>query len=625
MRSDRPATSSPLRFACARAARGSAAAASPAALKERNCRRPTGRDAAVRLRMGSLLLGTRGVCHGGFAVKTGPALCLPREASTLGPVAHKEIRHARDSRHHAGRSEGARPPRGPAHPGLAPVPGARVPAQRAASDPRARQPRPSHGGAGGDVRSQGGDRRRGGALMSGDELCYAGVRELGGLFRRRELSPVDYTADLLRRIERLDKSLNSFVTVTGDRALADARAAEAALKRGDAGPLAGIPIAYKDLYATKGIRTTAGSALLADWVPEEDCSCVARLQQAGMVMLGKVITHEFAFGIQFPGHRFAPARNPWNLDHIPGGSSSGSGAALAAGLTVGSLGSDTGGSIRGPAAFCGITGLKPTYGRVSRAGVVTLSWTLDHTGPMARSAEDCAFILQGLAGHDPADPASGREPVSDYLAGLEGGIRGLKIGVVREYFLDGVEPETAAALERALGELGRLGAAVRNVSIPSIHAAPAFMVIMLTEAFSYHERDLRERPHLYGEVLREKFQAGGLITAGEYVQAQRLRARLRAEVDDVLKSVDVLATPTMPATATPFVKAFDPNFGFPRSNTAPFNFTGLPALAVPCGFSSAGLPISLQLAGRPFEEATVLRAGYAYEQATEWHTRRPPV
>src|SRR5262249_43053238 len=194
------------------------------------------------------------------------------------------------------------------------------------------------------------DPGRGGALMSGDELCYAGIRELGGLFRRRELSPVDYTADLLRRIERLDKSLNAFVTVTADRALADARAVEAALKRGDAGPLAGIPIAYKDLYATKGIRTTAGSALLADWVPKEDCTCVARLQQAGMVMLGKVITHEFAFGIQFPGHRFAPARNPWNLDHIPGGSSSGSGAALAAGLTVGSLGSDSCGAHRGGGA-----------------------------------------------------------------------------------------------------------------------------------------------------------------------------------------------------------------------------------------------------------------------------------
>src|SRR5215468_9228617 len=378
--------------------------------------------------------------------------------------------------------------------------------------------------------------------MGAADLCWLGIGELGRRYRAREISPVDVATAHLAAIEKLDKTLNSYLTVTSDRALADARAAETAIRAGNASPLAGIPVAYKDLYATRGILTTGGSALLADWVPDHDSTCVTRLQQAGMVMLGKLTTHEFAFGIQFPGHRFAPARNPWNLEHIPGGSSSGSGAALAAGLTVGSLGSDTGGSIRGPAAFCGITGLKPTYGRVSRAGVVTLSWTLDHTGPMARSAEDCAFILQGLAGHDPADPASGREPVSDYLAGLEGGIRGLKIGVVREYFLDGVEPETAAALERALGELGRLGAAVRNVSIPSIHAAPAFMVIMLTEAFSYHERDLRERPHLYGEVLREKLMAGGLFRADEYVQAQRLRAQLREDTARVLQSVDVLIT-----------------------------------------------------------------------------------
>ena len=295
--------------------------------------------------------------------------------------------------------------------------------------------------------------------MSADELCYAGIRELGGLFRRRELSPVDYAADQIRRIEALDKSLNAYVTVTAERALADARAAEAALTRGDAGPLTGIPIAYKDLYATKGILTTAGSALLADWVPDFDCTCVTRLQQAGMVMLGKLITHEFAFGIQFPGHRFPPARNPWNLDHIPGGSSSGSGAALAAGIAVGALGSDTGGSIRGPAAFCGIAGLKPTYGRVSRAGVVTLSWTLDHTGPMARSAEDCAFMLQALAGHDPADPASAREPVPDYLATLEGGVKGLRIGVRARLLL---RPGGAGNGGRLRARGGRAGAARRD-------------------------------------------------------------------------------------------------------------------------------------------------------------------
>ncbi len=459
--------------------------------------------------------------------------------------------------------------------------------------------------------------------MSAAELTDLGIAELGRRYRQREISPVDVATAHLRRIEVLDKTLNSYVTVTAERALADARAAEVMLKRGDAGPLAGIPVAYKDLYATRGVLTTAGSAVLADWVPDHDATCVSRLQGAGMVMLGKLTTHEFAFGIQFPGHRFPPARNPWNLDHIPGGSSSGSGAALAAGLTVGALGSDTGGSIRGPAAFCGIVGLKPTYGRVSRAGVVTLSWTLDHTGPMTRTVEDCALMLQALAGHDPADPASSREPVADYSAGLTSGVKGLRVGIPRDYFFHDVKPEVSAAFEAAMATLSKLGAEVREVQIPSIWAAPALMVIMLTEAFAYHARDLRERPGLYGEVLREKLLAGALFTADEYVQAQRLRSRLREDTHRALEEVDVLATPTTPGTAPAFKTVLDPDFPFARSNMAPFNMTGLPTLALPCGFSPDGLPISLQLAGRPFEEAAVLRAGYAYEQATEWHRRRP--
>jgi aspartyl-tRNA(Asn)/glutamyl-tRNA(Gln) amidotransferase subunit A len=461
--------------------------------------------------------------------------------------------------------------------------------------------------------------------MAADSLAYATIADLGKRFRSKELSPVEYATDCLRRIERLDKTLHSFITVTADRALADARAAEAAIRAGSAGPLAGIPIAYKDLYATKGILTTAGSALLADWVPEADCTCVRLLQDAGMVMLGKLITHEFAFGIQFPNHRFPAARNPWNPDHIPGGSSSGSGAALAAGLTVGALGSDTGGSIRGPAAFCGIVGLKPTYGRVSRAGVVTLSWTLDHAGPMARTVEDCAYLMQALAAHDPADPASSHAPVGDYVSGIGQGIRGLRIGVPRAYFHDGINPEVAAAFEAAVGQLRSLGAVVRDVEIPSIHDVPSFMVIMLSEAYAYHERDLRTRPELFGDVLREKLMIGGLLTSSEYVQAQRARARLRAEVADVMREVDLLASPTAIVPAPPFSQVFDPDFPFARSNMPPFNLTGLPALALPCGFSASGLPLSLQLAGRPFDEATVLRAGHAYEQATEWHRRRPPV
>jgi aspartyl-tRNA(Asn)/glutamyl-tRNA(Gln) amidotransferase subunit A len=462
--------------------------------------------------------------------------------------------------------------------------------------------------------------------MAHDDLAYATIRDLGAQFRGRTLSPVELTETLLARIGKLDPTLHAFVTLTADRARAEARAAEAAFRRGgDVSPLCGIPVAYKDLYATKGVLTTAGSALLADWVPDADATCVSRLQNAGCVMLGKLITHEFAFGIQFPGHRFPPARNPWNVAHIPGGSSSGSGAALAAGLCVGSLGSDTGGSIRGPAAFSGIVGIKPTYGRCSRAGVVTLSWTLDHTGPMARTVEDCAYLLQALAGHDPADPASSRAPVGDYLASLRDGVRGLRVGVPRAYFFEGINAEMQRAFETALGVLRSLGASVEDVAIPSIHDSMVFMAIMLVEAFAYHERDLRERPDLYGDVLREKLMAGGLITGAEYAQAQRLRARLGEDMGAALSRVDVLATPTTPGPAPAFATVLDPEFPFARSNMGPFNMAGLPALAVPCGFTEAGLPLSLQIAGRAFDEATVLRVGHAYEQATDWHRRHPPV
>jgi aspartyl-tRNA(Asn)/glutamyl-tRNA(Gln) amidotransferase subunit A len=461
---------------------------------------------------------------------------------------------------------------------------------------------------------------------SADELVYAGIRELGARFRKREVSPVELTGALLDRIARLDGKLNAFVALTADRARDEAKAAEAALLRGDGHPLLGIPVGYKDIYDVGGIRTTCGSALRAEAAAAAtDSTCVGRLQNAGCVMLGKLITHEFAWGIQSPGDRFKPARNPWNPDHIPGGSSSGSGTALAAGMCVGALGTDTGGSIRGPASFSGIAGLKPTYGRCSRAGVATLSWTLDHTGPMARSVEDCAYLLQTLAGHDPRDPASSRAPVADYVGGLNGSIRGLRIGVIRDYFFDGADAEVTAAFESAMAVFRGLGAEVSDVTTPHIWDAPSFMVIMASEAFSYHERDLRERPELYGDLLRERLISGGLYTGSEYVQAMRLRERLRHEMLDALRTVDLLATPTSPKPAPTFATMWDTTLGFPRSNTPPFNLSGLPALALPDGFASAGLPISLQLAGRPFDEATVLRAGHAYQGATDWHRRRPPV
>ena len=458
-----------------------------------------------------------------------------------------------------------------------------------------------------------------------DAIAYATIRELGARYRKRELSPVEVTRALLARIEKLDPALHAFVTLTPDRALADARAAEDALRRGDERPLLGLPVGHKDIYLTKGIRTTGGSALFADWVPDSDSTVGRRWQDAGTVLLGKLITHEFAFGLQFPGHRFQPARNPWNLEHIPGGSSSGSGAALAAGLLHGATGSDTGGSIRGPAAFCGITGLKPTYGRVSRAGVMTLSWTLDHTGPMARTVEDCASLLQAIAGHDAADPASSTRPVDDYVGALDGNVRGLRIGVPRNYFFEDADTDNVRAFEDALGTLRKLGADVRDLQIPAFNLSRSFMLIVLSEAFAYHEQDLRLHPELYGEMLRERLLTGALVTGPEYVQAQRVRMQICADVAEVMKTVDVLATPTTPKTAPTFKTMYDPELAFPRTNMPPFNLTGQPTLALPCGLSASGLPLSLQLSGRAFEEATVLRLGHAYQRATDWHTRRPPV
>jgi len=458
-----------------------------------------------------------------------------------------------------------------------------------------------------------------------DAIAYATIRELGMRYRKRELSPVEVTRALLARIEKLDPALHAFVTLTPDRALADAREAEEALHRGDERPLLGIPIGHKDIYLTRGIRTTGGSALFADWVPDSDSTVSRRWQDAGTILLGKLITHEFAFGIQFPGHRFQPARNPWNLDHIPGGSSSGSGAALAAGLLHGATGSDTGGSIRGPAAFCGITGLKPTYGRVSRAGVMTLSWTLDHTGPMARTVEDCAYLLHAMAGQDAADPASSTQHVPDYVGGLDGSVRGLRIGVPRNYFFEDADAGNVRAFEDALGTLRKLGAEVHDLEIPAFNLSRSFLLIVIAEAFAYHEQDLRLHPELYGEMLRERMLTGALVTAAEYVQAQRARMQICADVAEVMKTVDVLATPTTPKPAPTFKMMYDPELAFPRTNMPPFNLTGQPTLALPCGMSESGLPLSLQLSGRAFEETTVLRLGHAFQRATDWHKRRPPV
>lgn len=453
------------------------------------------------------------------------------------------------------------------------------------------------------------------------ELTAAGAARA---IRERRLSAVELTDALLGRIERLDGRLKSFITVTADEARAAAHAADAG--HSPDGPLRGVPLALKDLYDTAGVRTTGGSRILAERVPGRDATVTARLRAAGAVFLGKLNMHEFAYGVSNSNPHWGICRNPWDEERIPGGSSGGSGAAVAAGLCLGSLGSDTGGSIRIPASLCGITGLKPTYGLVSRAGVLPLAWSLDHVGPMARTVEDCALLLSVIAGPDAADPASAHVAAGDYLAELEAGVRGLRIGLPRRYFFEEVDPAVAEAVEAAATLLAREGATVQDVEIEEIELAPiAGSPIIQAEASAYHRRWLRERPEDYGDDVRLRLTTGALLPATAYVDAQRLRGRVREHFRRTLTEVDLLLAPATPVTA-PLINEFTADV---RANltrfTFPLNVAGLPTLALPCGFDSAGLPIGMQLTGRPFEDALVLRAGRAYERATEWSTRRPPL
>ena len=465
---------------------------------------------------------------------------------------------------------------------------------------------------------------------SHSNLCFLTIQQASELLRRRELSPVELTRAFLERIDSIDGDLHAYITVLADTAMAGAQAAEAAISRGDyIGPLHGIPIALKDLYATDGVRTSANSNVLKDWVPSYDATTTAKLKSAGAILLGKLTMHEFALGGPDDSNPFPAARNPWNLEYMPGGSSSGSGVAVAAGLCMGSLGSCTGGSIRGPASFCSIVGFKATYGRVSRFGVVPLSWSLDHCGPMTWTVEDAAIMLQAIAGYDPQDPATSGVPVPDYTQSLREDIRGLTIGVPRDYFFaehPDIDSEITAIVDKGISALQDLGARVEEVTIPSLEAArAAHPVIMLGEAFAYHERNLKSRPQDFGGKTRDRFYIGGLFTLSDYVQAQRVRSQLKREFAQVMQHVDLIVTPSTnrpPDTfewIDPTSRVRSPSF------SSPFNMTGLPAISVPCGFTSAGLPVGMQIVGRPFGEATVLRASYTYQQHALLFQRRPPI
>ena len=464
------------------------------------------------------------------------------------------------------------------------------------------------------------------------DLTTLTIAEASRLMVGKELSPVELTQAALQRISTLNPRLNAFITVLEDRASAAAKAAEQEMMSGQRrGPLHGIPIALKDLCATKGVRTTAGSRILRDHIPTDDATVALRLAEAGTILLGKLHMNEFAYGPDGDNGHYGRVRNPWNLEHITGGSSSGSGAALAASLCLGALGSDTGGSIRIPAALCGIAGIKPTYGRVSRYGLTPLSWSLDHAGPMAKTVEDVALLLQAMAGYDTKDPASAHRAVPDYAAALNGDVRGLRIGIPREYFFDVIDPEVEGAVRQAIEVLRRLGASLHDVSWPALrYVTLAALIIVLVEASAFHDAWIRTRPQDYSPDIALRLKWGLLLPASVYIKAQRLRTLLCREVAQLWRQVDVLVTPAT-MMAAPHPGEMHIRLGNRQMSTReallrpmrPFNLTGLPAMSVPCGFTSTGLPIGLQIAAKPFDEATVLRVAHAYEQHTDWHRRWP--
>jgi aspartyl-tRNA(Asn)/glutamyl-tRNA(Gln) amidotransferase subunit A len=459
------------------------------------------------------------------------------------------------------------------------------------------------------------------------DLHWLTIADAARLIERRRLSPVELTDALLARIEALDPQINAFLLPTPEKAREQASAAEREIMAGNyRGPLHGIPFGLKDIYATAGIRTTSHSKICENLVPTEDATTVAKLYQAGAVLLGKLATHEFAHGGPSFDLPWPPARNPWNRDHFTGGSSSGAGAAVAAGFVLGAVGSDTGGSIRGPAALCGVVGLKPTYGLVSRAGVYANSFTFDHAGPMTWTVEDCAIMLQAIAGHDPKDPASADRPIPDYRAALTGDIRGLRIGIVRHLYEDDitVTPEVRAALEEAYAVFRSLGANLDDVRIrPAADYYAVKITIAESEQYAIHEEELRTRPSDFGADFLGRALPAVLYSGTDYVQAQRERRLMLVQMAPIYQQYDLLVTPTAPGPAPRLGTWRTISFWQNSSLTTPFNVTAGPALAQCMGFSPAGLPLSLQLVGRPFDEATVLRAAHAYETATNWRSRRP--
>ena len=470
--------------------------------------------------------------------------------------------------------------------------------------------------------------------MNEDRLAFASIEQLAPLVAKKKVSPVELVEIFLSRIARLNPRLNAYLTVTADQARAQARHAEKELLKGRRGPLHGIPISLKDNIWTRGVRTTAGSKILSDFIPERDATTVRRLRRAGGIVLGKTNLHEFAYGVTTNNPHFGPTRNPWDTERIPGGSSGGSAAAIAAGLCVASVGSDTGGSVRIPAALCGVVGLKPTFGRVSCYGVVPLSPSLDHVGPLTRTVADAAIMLGVIAGRDPLDPATITAAAARDLRRWRGRISHLRLGWPREYFWEKLDDEVRRHVEAAARWFEREGARIEQISLPHLaESAETTTQIALAEARHFHQSAgyFPARSADYSEEVRKRLEMGADVRAVDYLRAFELRKLLQADFNQAFAAVDAILAPTVPIAA-PRIGEERIAIGFEEESVRnallrlnrPANLTGLPALSVPCGFTGAGLPVGLQLIGQAGEEARLLRIASAYEQAAEWHKQRPP-
>jgi aspartyl-tRNA(Asn)/glutamyl-tRNA(Gln) amidotransferase subunit A len=462
------------------------------------------------------------------------------------------------------------------------------------------------------------------------ELTRLTISECSELLARGEISPVELTEAHLGRIQTLEPLLNCFITLTADVAREQARQAENELQKGRRrSNLHGIPLALKDLYETRNIRTTAGSLTLRDYLPEQDATTVQMLEEAGAILLGKLNMHEIALGVTNVNPHYGASRNPWQRTRSTGGSSGGSAAAVRAGMCMGSLGTDTGGSIRIPASLCGVVGLKPTFGRVSLRGVIPLSWNLDHAGPLARSVRDAALLLQAIAGYDAHDPYSADVPVPDYLAGLAGGVRGWRVALAAgDFFTEKTDPQIWRGVEEAAQVFSRLGAKVERVEAPQAYDAAVANGLMVTsDAAAFHHERMAQRMQDFGEDIRLRLESGAAVTSTAYSQARHLQAVLRRRYAEFFETYDILLTPATPVAA-PLIVLGPDAIAQARLLTrfsSPFNLVGLPALSLPCGFTTDGLPFGLQVVSRFWGEAAVLQAAFAYEQETGWFLQWPSI